>query len=191
MSLKEKWKLGLEILKLPATIVGAVVACAVILAFVPKVFEWVHTHPAPIETFLFVELAGLGTAVILYGIADALRYRRLVNDRKRKLRAWDDLGGPVFRYRAHEMPVDAPAIHFLLPARAIFDPQNPWPITALCGLCGDRPPLVSGTTPGFGNGLCCAICKTVYSERQLGEVQGDALRAINRRLNLEVEVSST
>lgn len=108
--------------------------------------------------------------------------------RRGKAEAWDRVG-PYFLMRASEMASITPEIAFMLPPRAAFDPENPWPLVGCCSRCEDHPALLHGITPGIGDGLCCSRCKTVYSERQPGVAHGDAARAILRKLGKPVDVS--
>lgn len=179
MRLSSAWKAFNDGLALPGKIVAAVAALAIIASWVPKIREWVGNHAAHIETALWVELAGVGLIVLVASSKDAWTWLA----RRRRIRSILRRYSDGFSYVAREMRPDGPAIRFLLPPRTEFTPAWVPGLVATCAVCGDHPPLIASATPqGIGAGACCRECGTVYSTVQIGEVEGDALRALRQRI---------
>lgn len=173
------WKAFNEGLGLPAKIVGAVSAGAVIVGWIPAVRHWLDSHAEYVSTFWFVELTGVGAVALWLATRDI--GRGITNDRRRK-DVWHRYANG-FDYVAREMLPDGPPVRFLLPALPGFNPDWIPVLTATCSVCPDHPALVGSQSPdGTGPGLCCHECRTTYSTKQPGEVEADALRALRRAI---------
>lgn len=183
MQIGKAWKVFTEALVVPVKIVAAVGAMGLIAAAIGNFAGWIHTHPAPVEAFLFTELAGIGVVVAWYAAVDLSKHRRVLAARAANLRALDSVG-EYFPFRASEMPPEAPEIWFLLPARSdTFNPRLSFLIVPTCGKCDDHPALVHGLREGTKNALFCQRCGTVYSTSERPEqVTNDAGNALVRRL---------